>query len=84
MVIRMSEPQLGHNGQLKALVERIENVNEQIKELTDDRGEIFQEAKSNGYCIKTLRKVIAIRKKDPSERAEEEALLETYMSALGE
>jgi uncharacterized protein (UPF0335 family) len=80
----MEQPTSTHNGQLKALVERIENVNEQIKELTDDRGEIFQEAKSAGYCVKTLRKVIAIRKKDPAARAEEEALLETYMNALGE
>ena len=75
----------GHNsnGQLKAIVERIERINEEIKGLTDDRGEIFQEAKSNGYDVKTLRKVIAIRKMDPSARAEEEALIETYMNALG-
>lgn len=78
----MTEP--GHNGQLKALVERIENVNEQIKEMTVDRGEIFQEAKSAGYDVKVLRKVIAIRKQDPNARAEEETLLETYMSAIGD
>jgi uncharacterized protein (UPF0335 family) len=73
----------GHNGQLKAIVERIETVNEQIKELGDDRSDIFAEAKGSGYCVKTLRKVIAMRKKDPSERSEEAVLLETYMHALG-
>jgi uncharacterized protein (UPF0335 family) len=79
----MSEPQAGHNGQLKSIVERIENVESEIKDLQGDRGEIYQEAKSSGYDVKTLRKVIAIRKKDPSARAEEAALLDTYMTALG-
>jgi uncharacterized protein (UPF0335 family) len=79
----MSEPQLGHNGQLKALVERIENVNEQIKELTDDRGEIFQEAKYGGFDVKALRKVIAMRKLSADDRAAQEAILDTYMQALG-
>ena len=75
----------GHNsnGQLKAIVERIENVNEQIKGLTEDRGEIFTEAKSNGYDVKALRKIIALRKMSAEDRAEQDAILETYLNALG-
>jgi uncharacterized protein (UPF0335 family) len=75
----------GHNseGQLKSLVERIESVNEQIKDLTDDRGEIFQEAKSGGFDTKALRKIIALRKLSANDRAAQESILETYMQALG-
>ena len=73
----------GHNGQPKAIVERIETVESEIKELGEGRKEIYLEAKSNGWDVKILRKVVAIRKKDPAARAEEETLLETYMAALG-
>jgi uncharacterized protein (UPF0335 family) len=75
----------GHNsnGQLRALVERVENVNEQICGLTKDRGEIFHEAKSSGYDVKTLRKIIALRKLSEEDRAAQETILETYMQALG-
>ena len=71
------------NAQLKAFVERIENMNEEIKALGEDRKEIFAEAKGQGFDVKILRKVIAIRKQDADKRAEEEALLETYLAALG-
>jgi len=80
----MSEPQAGHNGQLKSIVERIENLDTEIKERRDDQKEIYSEAKSNGWDVKILRKVIAIRKQDPDARAEQEILLETYMHALGQ
>lgn len=74
---------VGDNSQLKAIVERIEHVEGEIKDLQGDKGEIYQEAKSHGYDVKVLRKVVAIRKKDPAERAEEATLLDTYMTALG-
>ena len=80
----MTERTIGDNSQLKAIVERIEHVNTEIKDLQDGRGEIFQEAKSAGYDVKVLRKVIAIRKIDPATRHEQESILETYMHALGE
>lgn len=89
----MSEPSIGHNSEsatriakdrLRSLVERIERIQEEIDASRSDQKGIYSEAKGNGYDVKTLRKVIAIRKKDPAARAEEEALLETYMSALGE
>ncbi len=75
----------GHNsdGQLKTIVERIENVNEQIKGLTDDRGDIFTEAKGNGFDTKALRKIIALRKLSSEDRAAQDQILETYMHALG-
>jgi uncharacterized protein (UPF0335 family) len=73
----------GHNGQLKALVERIETVNEKIKELGDDRSDIFAEAKSGGFDTKVLRKIIALRKLSSEDRAAQDQILETYMNALG-
>jgi uncharacterized protein (UPF0335 family) len=75
----------GHNSnsQLKAIVERIETVNDQIKDLTSDRGDIFSEAKGNGFDTKALRKIIALRKLSSEDRAQQDAILETYMHALG-
>jgi uncharacterized protein (UPF0335 family) len=74
----------GHNSgaQLRSIVERIETLDGEIKELRDGQKEIYSEAKSNGYDIKVLRKVIALRKQDPAARAEQEAILETYLHAL--
>lgn len=75
----------GHNSgqQLRSIIERIERLDGEIKELRSDQKDIYVEAGGNGYDVKTLRKVVALRKKDPSARAEEAALLETYMAALG-
>jgi uncharacterized protein (UPF0335 family) len=79
----METPSPGHNGQLKSLVERIERLEEEKAGIASDIRDVYTESKGNGYCVKTLRKVVALRRKDPSVRAEEEALLETYMNALG-
>lgn len=81
----MSEPQAGSNSgaQLRSIVERIENLDEEIKERRDGQKEIFSEASSNGYDVKVLRKVLALRRQDPAARAEQEAILETYLHALG-
>jgi len=73
----------GHNGQLKAIVERIENMNVEIKELSDERNDIFTEAKGNGFDTKVLRKIIALRKLSSEDRAAQEQILETYMQAMG-
>jgi len=74
----------GHNSnhQLKSIVERIENVAEQIKELQEDQREIYVEAKSGGFDVKALRMIIRMRKQDPDDRARQEAILESYMQAL--
>jgi len=68
--------------QLRAIVERIESVEEEIKELTEAKKEIYQEAKSNGFDVKTLREVIRVRKQDQKERDEQESLLDTYLEAI--
>jgi uncharacterized protein (UPF0335 family) len=70
-------------GQLKALVERIERLEEEKKTIAADIKEVYAEAKGTGFDIKILRKVISLRKKEPEERMEEEALLDVYLAALG-
>jgi uncharacterized protein (UPF0335 family) len=69
---------------LKSFIERIERLEEEKKNLTADIREVYAEAKSSGFDTKTMRKVVALRKLDTSERQEQEALLETYLRALGE
>ena len=70
-------------GQLKAFVERIERLEEEKKGIADDIRDVFAEAKGQGFDTKVMRQVIRLRKKDASERQEEEALLDLYMHALG-
>lgn len=69
--------------QLRAFVERIELAEETKREAADDVKDIYAEAKGMGFDTKTLKKLIALRKKDEKERAEEEAILDTYLEALG-
>ncbi|MBX9908473.1 MAG: DUF2312 domain-containing protein [Beijerinckiaceae bacterium] len=78
----MDEPVQGD--QLKSIVQRIERLEEEKKTIADDIKEVYGEAKANGYDVKVLRKVIAIRKRDANERAEEEAILDLYLQAVGE
>jgi uncharacterized protein (UPF0335 family) len=68
--------------QLRTIVERIESVEAEIKELTETKKEIYQEAKSNGFDVKILREVIKVRKQDQEERDEHESLLDTYLEAI--
>ena len=69
---------------LKNFIMRIERLEEDKKGIADDIKEVYGEAKGEGFDVKILRKVIALRKKDPEERAEEDELLELYMSAIGQ
>jgi uncharacterized protein (UPF0335 family) len=69
--------------QLKAFIERIERLEEEKAGIAGDIREVFAEAKGNGFDTKAMRKILALRKKDHSERQEEEAILELYMQALG-
>jgi len=69
--------------ELLQLVERAERLEEEKKAISDDLKELFAEAKSRGFDVKALRKIIALRKKDEAEREEEEAMLDLYKSALG-
>ena len=68
---------------LKAFVERIERLEEEKKALADDIRDVYGEAKSTGFDVKALRTIIKMRKEDTDERKEHEAILETYMHALG-
>jgi uncharacterized protein (UPF0335 family) len=69
--------------QLKAFVERIERLEEEKKASSDDIRDIYAEAKGSGYDVKALRAIVRLRKQDVDERKEQEAVLETYMHALG-
>lgn len=71
------------NAQLKAIVERIERLEEEKKTISDDIKDVYGEAKGNGYDVKALRTIIRMRKQDANERSEQETILETYLLALG-
>ena len=69
--------------QLKSFIERIERLEEEKKTIADDIKDVYGEAKGTGFDTKILKKIISIRKQDKDERMEQEAILETYMIALG-
>lgn len=69
--------------ELRLLIERAERLEEEKKGLADDIKDVFMEAKSRGFDPKAMRKILAIRKKNREEYAVEEAILETYLAALG-
>ena len=70
--------------QLKSIIERIERLEQEKAEIAEQVKEVFAEAKGNGFDVKILRKVIRIRKQDRAKRQEEDAILDLYLSALGE
>jgi uncharacterized protein (UPF0335 family) len=69
--------------QLRTIVARIERLEEEKAALSTDLKEVYAEAKGNGFDVKALRTVIRLRKQDESKRREEEAVLATYLHALG-
>ncbi|WP_425074465.1 DUF2312 domain-containing protein [Sagittula sp. S175] len=70
-------------GELTQFIERIERLEEEKKEVTEQIKEVMAEAKGRGYDTKVMRKVISLRKRDADDIAEEEAVLEMYKAALG-
>lgn len=82
-------PGIGHNSKtpvgsdLQSIIDRIERLTEEKKELQRDITEIYQESKGRGYEPKIIRQIIKLRAMSQADRAEQEALLDTYMSALG-
>lgn len=70
-------------GQLRAFIERIERLDEEKQTIADDIKDVYAELKGTGFDAKAVRTIIRLRKKDPTERQEEEAVLDLYMSALG-
>jgi uncharacterized protein (UPF0335 family) len=73
----------GHNSQLKSLVERIETIEEQVREFNKDKAEIYLEAKGNGYDVPALRAIVRARREDPEKRRNREAMIDLYSSELG-
>ncbi len=70
-------------GELRQFVERFERLDEEKKAIAEQQKEVMAEAKGRGYDVKVLRKIIALRKRDENDIAEEEAVLEMYKEALG-
>src|SRR5689334_16621177 len=67
---------------IRAFVERIEQIETELKELTEAKKEIFSEAKGEGFDVKVLKEIIRLRKQDQDERDEHESLLDVYMRAM--
>jgi uncharacterized protein (UPF0335 family) len=70
-------------GRLKSVIERIERLEEDKAGIAGDIKEVYAEAKGDGFDIKVIRKIVRLRKQDKVKRAEEEALMELYISAIG-
>jgi uncharacterized protein (UPF0335 family) len=86
---------IGHNGgpdvlnstaqgQLRSLIERIERLEQEKAEVAEQIKEVYSEAKGNGFDVKILRQVVRLRKQDRAKRMEAEAILDLYLSAIGE
>ena len=69
--------------QLRSIIERIERLDEEIKDLNEDKSDVMKEAKGNGFDVKVIKKLMQIRRRDPAELQEEEAILDMYKQALG-
>lgn len=68
---------------LKAFIERIEKLEGEKKSIAHDIRDVYAESKANGFDVKALREIVRLRKLEPTEREEQDAILETYMHALG-
>jgi uncharacterized protein (UPF0335 family) len=71
------------NGQLKAIIERVERMHEERKAIADDISEIFKEAKGAGFNTAIIKKIVADRAKDPSKLREERELYDLYAASVG-
>ncbi len=69
--------------ELRQFIERLERLDQEKKDIAEQQKEVMAEAKGRGYDTKVIRKVIALRKREPDDIAEEEAVLEMYKEALG-
>jgi uncharacterized protein (UPF0335 family) len=78
----MSRPGEVAGDKLRAIVERIERIEEEIKELVEGKKEIYFEAKGNGFDVKIIREVIRVRKQDQKQREEQDSLLDLYLQAI--
>ena len=67
---------------IRSFVERIEQIDTELKELTEAKKEIFSEAKGEGFDVKVLKEILKLRKQDQDERDEHESLLDVYLRAM--
>ena len=78
--------EIGHNSvagdRIKAFIERVERLEEEKKSIAEDIKEVYAEAKGVGFDVKTIKTIVKMRKIEEQKRAEEQALLETYMNAI--
>jgi uncharacterized protein (UPF0335 family) len=79
----MDDVNASNAGQLKAIIERIERLEEEKRNIAGDIKDVYAEAKGNGFDGKILRKIVSLRRQEPSERHEQEELLAVYLRALG-
>jgi uncharacterized protein (UPF0335 family) len=78
-----SRPGTDTGQRLKLYIERVERLDEEIRGLNEDKSELFKEMKSSGFDTKTVKRIIKLRKMGTQERQEAEALIQTYMDAIG-
>lgn len=82
-------PDVGHNGppvasdQLRSIIERVETLEDEKAVAAEYINEVYAEAKGNGFDTKSLRKLVALRKKDRTKLLEDKAMLELYAAAMG-
>jgi uncharacterized protein (UPF0335 family) len=69
-------------GKIRSFVERIENIDSEMQELSEQKKEVFAEAKGDGFDVKVLKEIIKLRKEDKNERDEREGLLDLYLRAM--
>jgi len=69
-------------GRIRSFVERIENLDNELQELNEQKKEVFSEAKAEGLDVKILKEILKVRKQDKEERDERETLLDLYMRAM--
>lgn len=79
----MNMPAQGHNGQLKSIVERINNLMDARDEVSSDIRDVFAEAKGNGFDIPALRAIVRAQREDAEKRRNREAVIDLYRSELG-
>ena len=77
------DPNTAEAKHLRSFIERIERLEEDKKQVSEDIKDVYAEAKGTGYDVKIMRKVVSIRKQDKDKRQEEQEILDLYLAALG-
>ena len=67
---------------IRSFIERVEQIEEELKALNEGKKEVFAEAKGEGFDVKVLKEILKIRKQDKDERDEQDSLLDLYMQAM--